>query len=537
MTGRLRLLLIATVLLIVLVGFASARDYPFRLGASAPDAPSRLGNEFPVTAMHQGLGPANNSPMLVADPTDPRFVVLANRLDAPDFNCALQVSGDGGRHWVSADPVPNLPAGADKCYAPEVAFTSEGVLHYLFVGLKGTGNEPMGAFLTTSADRGRTFSPPHQVLGPANFGVRMAIDPTLGEHGRLHLLWLHATVDPPTGGFGPPPNPILTAHSDDGGGSFSTPVQVAGANRERVVAPSLALGPNHSVYVGYYDLGEDRVDYQGLDGPTWGGTWSLLVATSTDGGAHFDSGVVVDDALVPHERVMLIFTMPPPALAADAAGVCSAWSDARNGDADVFVRCSNDSGRTWAPPIRVNDDPIKNDRQQYLPRLAFSPSGRLDVIFYDRRNNRQDVGNEVYFASSSDGGMSFHSNIRVTSHPSDSRIGQQYANVSAVGQTEFGSRLALLSTDSRSLGAWTDTRNSRPYTTGQDLFVREIETVGGDLAWGLLLGVCLVLAGPVVVACTLKWRNRRSRRGYHGSEAPLRGTQPLHRSPADGSES
>lgn len=140
------------------------------------------------------------------------------------------------------------------------AFDGDGVLHYLFVGLTGPGNEPMGAFLTTSGDRGRTFTPPRQVLGPLKFSVRMAIDRDAGGAGGLHLAWVDTSSDPPTGGFGPPPNPIMTAHSDDGGETFSSPVQVSDPDRLRVVAPALALGPDGAVHVAYYDLGDDVVD-------------------------------------------------------------------------------------------------------------------------------------------------------------------------------------------------------------------------------------------------------------------------------------
>ena len=97
-------------------------------GDAAPERPS-LGTEVPVTAMDRTREPANNSPLLVADPSEPRFVALANRMDAPDFSCALQLSGDGGRGWAPADPVPKLPRGADKCYAPEGAFDRGGVLY------------------------------------------------------------------------------------------------------------------------------------------------------------------------------------------------------------------------------------------------------------------------------------------------------------------------------------------------------------------------------------------------------------------------
>lgn len=481
---------------------------------AGPMAPPLSKPAVPVTATNQGLAAANNSPVIATDPTEPQFVVIANRLDAPDFDCALQLSGDGGRGWLTAQPVPQLPPGADKCYAPEVAFNGDGVLYYLFIGLQGAGNEPMGAFLTVSTDRGRTFSPPKQVLGPANFGVRMAIDPTMGTGGRLHLAWLHATSDPPLGGFGPPPNPILSAHSDDGGLTFSEAVEVSDPNRERVVAPALALGSNHRVHIGYYDLGRDAVDYQGLEGPTWEGTWALVVASSTDGGKSFGAGVVADDRVTPNERVMLIFTMPPPALVAEKGHMCAAWTDARNGDADAVLRCSSDQGRSWEALRRLNDDAVGNGRSQYLPRLALSPDGRLDAIFYDRRSNVANLENDVYYTYSTDSGRSFAANLRITSASFDSRIGQQYAIVSAEGQVEFGARLALASRPSSVLAVWTDTRNSRPQTTSQDLFAAEMDfspygAVGGGTR---LAGFTLLLAGIGVIGALVIHNRRRANR-------------------------
>ncbi len=475
---------------------------------------ARVERELPITAMDQGLGVANNSPLLQADPTDPRFVVLANRLDAPDFSCALEVSGDGGRSWAGAQPVADLPPGADKCYAPEVAFDANGILYYLFVGLAGAGNEPIGAFLTTSADRGATFSPPRPVLGPLNFGVRMAIDRGIGEAGRIHLVWLHATSDPPLGGFGPPPNPILSAYSDDGGMSFSEPVQVSDPNRSRVVAPALTLSSENHVHVAYYDLGADRVDYQGLEGPVFEGTWSLVLATSTDGGQSFSPGTLVDGDIVPFERVMLIFTMPPPALVSDGERLCAAWADARNGDPDAVARCSQDGGASWAGVRRLNDDPVGNGVWQYLPRLGLAPGDRLDAIFYDRRATPQNLATGVHYTYSMDGGKSFAPNLALASEATDPRIGQQYTNAAAAGQVEFGSRLGLLSGNDHVVAAWTDTRNSKAFTTGQDIFAAVVRVPSAaQPAWTRWLGIAAAGAGALAaLALVPRYRNERRRR-------------------------
>ena len=468
----------------------------------------RPAGELPVTAMDQGFGPSNNSPVIVEDPTNDRFVVMANRLDAPYFSCALQVSGDGGRTWAPARPISELPQGADNCYAPEVAFDRDGNLYYLFVGLSGPGNEPMGAFLTVSGDRGATFTPPRQVLGPLNFGVRMAIDPTMGRRGRIHLLWLHASSDPPLGGMPDGPNPILTAHSDDAGETFSEPVRVSDPSRSRVVAPALALGPDHNVYVAYLDLVDDARDYKGLEGPVWDGTWSLLLARSTDGGRTFSPAVVVDDDIAPSERVMLIFTMAPPSLVATSSRVCAGWTDARHGDPDVLVQCMRPGEAPRGEPVRVNDDPVGNGYRQYLPRLSLSPDGRLDAVFFDRRGHPENFVNDVFYSYSSDGGRGFAPNVRLTSDGSDARIGQQYVGAAAEGQVEWGARLGLLSKPGRVVAAWPDTRNSRPNTTGQDLFVGEVELRHqAGARWPAFVGVGLVILGGLSIAVTVLRRS------------------------------
>lgn len=498
--------LVVGALAIVVGGTLALRPAANIAAVGAPE----IAAEVPATAMDHAIGPANNSPTLLADPGDERFVVMANRLDAPDFSCSLQVSGDGGRGWRSVQPVRNLPAGAEKCYAPEVAFDASGRLYYLFVGLAGRGNEPVGAFLTSSDDRGRTFSPPRAVLGPLNFAVRLAVDQE-GNHGRIHLVWIKASSDPPLGGFGPPPNPIMAAYSDDGGESFSDPVQVSDVSRERVVAPALALGADGAVHVAYYDLHQDVIDYQGLEGDVWEGNWSVVVASSYDRGARFGAGSVVDDGVVPNERVMLIFTMPPPALAVDGRRRCVAWTDARHGDADVLLRCSSGGG-AWNEPVRVNDDPVGSGRSQYLPKLAMAPDGRIDAVFYDRRLDPHNVLNDVAFTFSTDGGRSFAPTMKLTSDAFNVTIGQQYVHPAATGQVEFGSRLALLSRPGSAIAAWPDTRNSRLGGTSQDLFAAAVEFPAIRPTWGRPVGLGLGLSGVLLLSlCAYRMRHSSSR--------------------------
>lgn len=483
-------------------GLATGAVLAGRASAAEP------GENRPATA--HAVQAAHNSPHLAGDPTDPALVALANRLDAPDFGCALHVSTDGGKGWFPVEPVPQLPAEAEKCYAPQVAFDADGTLYYLFMGLRGAGNQPVGVFLTMSEDGGRTFSDPRRVLGPRRFQARLAIDRSLGEDGRLHLVWLRTPSKPPIGGMPAPPNPIMAAHSDDGGRSWSEPVQVSDPDRQRVLAPAVAVGADNTVHVAYYDLEDDARDYRGQEGPVWEGTWSVVSATSRDGGRSFEEGVVVDDGLVPAERVMLAFTMPPPALTADDVGrVAVGWDDARRGDRDAFVARSPDGATSWRGPVRVNDDELGNGRAQYLPQLAFAAGGRLDAVFYDRRHDPQNRYAHVAYARSEDGGATFFANTWVTSQPTDSRNGQTYPIPPAEGQVEFGSQLGLLARDGQALAAWADTRNAVT-TPQQAIFTAPIVLPAaadeqGWVAGGVGLGIVAV-AAVVGVGMVGVWR-------------------------------
>jgi hypothetical protein len=304
----------------------------------------------------------------------------------------------------------------------------------------------------------------------------------------------------------------MATHSDDGGRTFARPVQVSDPARRYVVAPALALGPDHAVHVAYYDLQDDARDYYGLEGPSWEKTWSLVVSGSSDGGERFGRGVVVDDRIRPSRRVMLIFTMPPASLVAGPERTCAAWTDARNGDDDAFARCSGDRGRSWSGLRRLNDDRVGDGRSQYLPRLSLSPQGRIDAIFLDRRRDPDNVFYDVYYTRSTDGGRTFAPNLRLTRFASDSRIGQRYLNRSAKGQNEIGSRLGLLSRDSSVLAAWPDTHNSDASTSAQDIFAAEVSPLpeaGGGGRTALI--IALPLAALLLALAAAGWRARRRR--------------------------
>ena len=122
--------------------------------------------------------------------------------------------------------------------------------------------------------------------------------------------------------------------------------------------------------------------------------------------------------------------------------------------------------------MRVNDTDERDGTLQYLPRLGVAPGGRLDVLYYDRRADPDDVENDVSLQSSFDAGEHFTAAKRLTSRPFDSRIGFR----PRTGLPDLGSRLGLISDDSASFAVWTDTRSGTPKTNKQDLY-RSLVTI------------------------------------------------------------
>lgn len=462
---------------------------------------------------------AHNSPVVVRDPTDGSTVVVANRVDLPDFSWAVHVSHDGGQSWHHRSlPVPD--GEGDHCYAPDVAFGPQGTLYVAYVTLSGRGNTPHAVWLMSSDDGGRSLSEPTRIGDELWFQVRLAADPN--RPGRLYLTWLDVE-DTATFGISRPGQPIRSKVSEDGGETWSEPVRVSPGARERVVAPSPAIGPDGTWHVAYLDLRDDRLDYRGAHegrgGPPYRGTWELVVARSRDGGRTWSEATVAE--LTPTER-FIVFLPPFPSVAVHGDRVYVAFTGGRAAEdpaagADVFLWASPDGGGTWGDAVRVNHTPRIDGSRQYLPRVSVGPTGRVDVLYYDRRRDPENVRNEVALQSSVDGGQTFTDRVVASGAAFDSRIGFGASRDMA----ELGSRLGLASTADRALAVWADTRAGTRASGKQDLMQATAAFSGGSLWPPLVLtairlaGAAMVLVGVGVLAIWLI--SRRPRPGTPGA--------------------
>ena len=120
---------------------------------------------------------------------------------------------------------------------------------------------------------------------------------------------------------------------------------------------------------------------------------------------------------------------PPTAAVASDGAVHVGWTAraASGGHANtLYLSTSRDGGRSFAAPVRINDD--LKPGVHGMHSLALSTGGRIHVAWLDERNvtppqkaqagpahGHKEANREVFFASSEDGGRSFSPNARVAS--------------------------------------------------------------------------------------------------------------------------
>jgi len=116
---------------------------------------------------------------------------------------------------------------------------------------------------------------------------------------------------------------------------------------------------------------------------------------------------------------------------------------------DIVFSRSTDGGKHWSRPQTVNDD--HSISVHWFPTVTVDGSGRVNVFFYDRRDNPDTTWTHVYMAQSLDGGRSFEANVRVTDVPSFFD-GQDYGDY--ISSASQGPNISFVT--------WTDARGGDP---------------------------------------------------------------------------
>jgi hypothetical protein len=143
---------------------------------------------------------------------------------------------------------------------------------------------------------------------------------------------------------------------------------------------------------------------------------------------------------------------------------------------DVYFSRSTNGGATWSAAQVLNDNTSNLTSDQYYPSITVSPTGRVIVMWWDRRNDVQNKKADIYLTYSDNGGQSFAPDIKVTTVPTDfSKVGSQN------GDFGIGEYNAVLATGTYAIPVWADGRTDDGLLNLYAAFVN----LGADTVSGL----------------------------------------------------
>ena len=410
--------------------------------------------------------------MIAVDPTNPGHVVAAFLFMNGLSESRYANSTDGGLTWtVGGITYPNgmYVGGSDN-----VAFDGRGTSYYSTLAVSDT----FASIMLYTSTNGITLSTPVPVVSHTYeetfYFSTLAVDKRLsGPNAGSAYIFYELTTNSLPGYEG-----IKGNYSRDGGVTWSPVVQVSDPNHIYSYSRGdvAAIASDGTIYVAFevrpdniiFNSPELYVDRSTDGGVTWG-TDRLISGAPIDaiGGPDFKSCELTLQG-VSTSFCAMIRVNHIPAIAVSPTNpntVYAVWHDGRwestytscsssqADHSDVAFSRTTDGGLTWSAPVRINDDAMGNGADQFMPTIAVAGNGTIGVSFYDRRYDPDHKLYDLSYTESTDGGVTWSANQRVSDVSSNPDYVQDVKGID-----DLGYRKGLAYGPNFAIASWLDTR-------------------------------------------------------------------------------
>ncbi len=379
--------------------------------------------EVEVHSSDRGYYP--NEPSICISKTNPNVLVAGANIDNH------YVSTNSGKLWDTKTLKSSFGVGGDPVLHSDI----DGNIYFVHLSRTPGKTKPYGHIdrivIQTSTDDGQTFS-------DGSFtglnGSKMQDKPWISTDdyssqfkGNVYLTWTE--FDKIKSKKKKDQSRIQFSSSADKGKTWSDAMTISDGVGD-------AVDGDHTL-----EGATTAVDGLGNIYCVWAGHYKLYFDKSTNGGKNWGIDKVIFDQTsgwamdVPH----VFRTNGMPFLVVDnsegdyTGRLYLVWGDDANGDADVMFSYSDDQGDSWSQAKRVHNDAVSNGKSQYMPNVAIDPiTGHLAVVYYDRRNSKNNVFNDVYMSLTTNGGESFREyrlNDKVLNHIGQRSFSGDYIDI------------------------------------------------------------------------------------------------------------
>jgi hypothetical protein len=360
------------------------------LVSSAFAAQIKVGPNVQVSVAHPN--DAHYEVYAAADLKDPSRLVAASFLFPQDGGVAQTVvyaSRDGGLSWKPTLQGKQLDNSGD----PALAYGPDGTVYYAASQIPSSG--PRIMLFYRSKDGGATWDP-RDILTYTDREY-IAVDATGGKHnGRVYV----------NGNNRIPPgvSDMVIFYSDDQGRHFAGPGKRPGFGQFTASEIGNIVVASDGTVIGL--LSQNR---------------KLHAIRSVDGGASFTPAIPFADFVAggnrkgAHNNVNSL-----PALAIDSSRgpyrdrLYAVWPDRRAGRSQIYFARSADGGKSWTTERAINDNPASDTTDQSMPAVAVNRDGVVGVIWSDRRHHPDNLGWDMRFTASLDGGETFAPSVQIS---------------------------------------------------------------------------------------------------------------------------